>query len=208
MAVENNPFQEWQRLRSTGDYRITDTQATSLVRQQLSQPEYLTSSNRVNPGPFRNTRANIAGVAAPVPHALGLEDMWGWQPWFDQGRQVSESTLSDNLLEVDTISPNDPGSYPDLNQPAYVPPIITPLEPVIPESPSSVLTVRNNLKSVQYDQIDPRLTWTITHNLGYYPSVELFNNQWSEIDGNVNHLTKNTVRIQFTLPVSGHAKLI
>lgn len=81
MAVNQNPYESWQRLRSTSDYRSTDTQITSLVRQQMSQPEYLRSSNRVNPGPERNRRANIASNNQQDPHPVGSEDMWGWQQW-------------------------------------------------------------------------------------------------------------------------------
>jgi hypothetical protein len=201
VAVAKNPFEEWERLRASSDYRSTDTQATSLVRQQLSQPEYLSNSNRVNPGPLRNFRAGQADSKDQLAHNTYNEEMWGWQAWAEASNQLSESTVADILLEQNTVlDPNQPTNY--------VPPVITPPEPVVPESPASVLTTRTNLKSVQYDQIEPRATWTITHNLGYYPSVELFNNEWDEIDGYVNHLTKNTVRVELTLPLSGHARLI
>ena len=39
MAVNNNPYEAWQKLRQNSDYRSTDTQINSLVRQQLSQDE-------------------------------------------------------------------------------------------------------------------------------------------------------------------------
>lgn len=83
MAVNRNPHEEWEELRSSSDYRTTDTQITSLVRQQLSQSEYLRTSNRVNPGPLRNSRAASADSQPQIPHAVGSEDMWGWQQWTD-----------------------------------------------------------------------------------------------------------------------------
>jgi len=196
MAVNTNPYRKWGQSQEVSDYRSTDTQVTSLVRQQLSQSEYLTSSNRVNPGPMRNHRATQADLADQLAHDTWNEDLWGWQSWADERNLFSQSTVSDNLLEQNTIL--------DLNQiDAYVPP-----EPVVPELPSSVSTVRNNVRAVQYSQTDPRATWTITHNLGYRPSVEVFNSAWEEIDAEIIHLTKNSVRIKFTLPISGYARLI
>jgi hypothetical protein len=81
VAVNENPYESWQKHRADSDYRTTDTQLTSFVRQQLSQEEYLRSSNRVNPGPLRNYRASIANSSEQIPHPLGSEDLWGWQQW-------------------------------------------------------------------------------------------------------------------------------
>ena len=101
MAVNENPYESWQELKTNSDYRSTDTQINSLVRQQLSQPEYLRNSNRVNPGPRRNSRANLADSKAQVPHPLGSEDMWGWQQWAQVNPEdLTEPPEADNLLEV------------------------------------------------------------------------------------------------------------
>ena len=101
MAVNENPYESWQELKANSDYRSTDTQINSLVRQQLSQPEYLRNSNRVNPGPRRNSRANLADSKAQVPHPLGSEDMWGWQQWAQVNPEdLTEPPEADNLLEV------------------------------------------------------------------------------------------------------------
>jgi hypothetical protein len=209
LAVQQNPFEYWDDERDRADYRSKQTQASSLTRQMLRQPEYFRNRNRVNPGPGRNKRADQADLAGQSAHVTWNEDVWGWQAWSERRRQLSESLHSDNLLEENTINPIDQESYEDFNQPVTVSlPVIVPPEPVVPQTPSSVLTVRNNLKSVEYDQIDPRRTWTITHNLGYYPSVELFSDDWNEIDGYVVHITRNTLRVEFNLPISGHARLI
>ena len=116
MAVNKNPYWEWEDLRKSSDYRSTDTQATSLVRQQLSQAEFLTSSNRVNPGPMRNTRTRAADAKLEFPHVTASEDMWGWQQWtnsFDPSRQ--NSNLAPDLKE-EYLKPEIPGkSYKPLN---------------------------------------------------------------------------------------------
>ncbi len=101
VAVNENPYENWQELKANSDYRSTDSQINSLVRQQLSQPEYLRSSNRVNQGPLRNYRAGIADSKAQVPHPLGSEDLWGWQQWpqvYSSG--VIDSEEAEDLLEV------------------------------------------------------------------------------------------------------------
>ena len=117
MAVNNNPFREWENLKESSDYRSTDTQITSLVRQQLSQPEYLLSSNRVNPGPLRNTRARVADTKPQFPHVTGSEDMWGWQPLtnsFDPSRLDPE--IAENLKEQ-YVEQEIPGkSYGPVNE--------------------------------------------------------------------------------------------
>jgi len=101
MAVNKNPYQAWQDHQASSDYRSTDTQLSSLVRQQLSQQSYLTTSNRVNPGPQRNTRAAQATLASQLPHPLGSEDLWGWQQWTEISQLgLVEPAIAENLLEV------------------------------------------------------------------------------------------------------------
>jgi hypothetical protein len=101
VAVNENPYESWQELKTNSDYRSTDTQINSLVRQQLSQPEYLRNSNRVNPGPRRNYRAGAADSKAQIPHPVGSEDMWGWQQWAQVNpADLTEPPEADNLLEV------------------------------------------------------------------------------------------------------------
>ena len=99
MTVEKNPYLEWEKSKSFSDYRNTDTQITNFVRQQLSESEYLRSSNRVNPGPGRNARAKIADSTPQIPHVLGSEDLWGWQRWTQVSERTKETPLADNLPE-------------------------------------------------------------------------------------------------------------
>jgi hypothetical protein len=111
MAVNNNPYESWQRLRQNSDYRSTDTQINSLVRQQLSQEEYLRSSNRVNSGPRQITRANMAKNTPQSPHVLAPEDMWGWQNWANKPSSA-ESPLATGLREENTTTDIPGASYP------------------------------------------------------------------------------------------------
>lgn len=100
MAVKSNPYRYWEDKRDTSDYRSKETQASSLARQMMSQPEYLRDSNRVNPGPRRNTRADSADAKQQTPHNTTNEDVWGWQPWIEVG--IQNSDVSNNLKEEST----------------------------------------------------------------------------------------------------------
>lgn len=49
--------------------------------------------------------------------------------------------------------------------------------------------------------------WIVNHNLGFRPSVEIFDTGGAEIDGAVLHVTPNQTRISFAVPVAGSARL-
>lgn len=51
-------------------------------------------------------------------------------------------------------------------------------------------------------------TWTINHNLGHVPSVEVFDTGSQEIEADVSHPNVNTAVIVFTVPTAGFARLI
>jgi hypothetical protein len=99
MSVQRNPYSHWGGERSNSDYRGRETQASSLTRQMMRQPEYLTTSNRVNPGPGRNLRAKTAESLVQIPHNLRNEDIWGWQGWTEISEYYAQSDVSNNLLE-------------------------------------------------------------------------------------------------------------
>lgn len=51
-------------------------------------------------------------------------------------------------------------------------------------------------------------TWTINHNLGYRPSVELRTVGGVEFNGDVTHTSDNQVVVSLTSPLAGTARLI
>jgi hypothetical protein len=50
-------------------------------------------------------------------------------------------------------------------------------------------------------------TWTINHNLGHVPSVELFDSGSQEIEADVLHPSVNTTIILLSVPTTGFARL-
>lgn len=58
-----------------------------------------------------------------------------------------------------------------------------------------------------HTQTAPSTTWTMAHNLGFKPSVELLDTGSQEIEGDVVHLSQNVCIASFTLPIAGFARL-
>lgn len=58
-----------------------------------------------------------------------------------------------------------------------------------------------------HTQAAPSSIWTMTHNLGFKPSVELLNAGSQEIEGDVVHLSQNVCIAYFTIPIAGFARL-
>jgi hypothetical protein len=110
MATNTNPYNSWQTLRQNSDYRSRETQSQALVRQQLSQPEFLSETNRVNPGPKQVTRTKMADSSSQVPHVLSPEDMWGWQNWANKPA-LTTSSVSPQLKEQTQSTEIPGGSY-------------------------------------------------------------------------------------------------
>jgi hypothetical protein len=69
---------------------------------------------------------------------------------------------------------------------------------------STVVTV----PAFVYQQIAPATTWTINHNLGYKPSVELLDSGSQEIDGDVAHPSDNQTVVTLNPASAGLARLI
>ena len=59
-----------------------------------------------------------------------------------------------------------------------------------------------------HSQPTPAITWTINHNLGRYPSVELFNSGMQEIDAEIAHPSINQTVVTLNPATAGLARLI
>ena len=56
-----------------------------------------------------------------------------------------------------------------------------------------------------HDQAVPASTWTINHNLGYYPSVSVVDSTNRVVFGDVVYLTDDVVQVNFNGSFSGKA---
>lgn len=62
--------------------------------------------------------------------------------------------------------------------------------------------------SYVHSQTSAAATWIINHNLGFKPSVELFNAGYQEIDADIVHTSDNQVRVTLTVAITGFARLV
>ena len=60
----------------------------------------------------------------------------------------------------------------------------------------------------EFVQASPATTWTINHNLGYRPSVEILDAGSQEIDGEVAHPSVNQTVVTLNPASAGLARLI
>jgi F420-0:gamma-glutamyl ligase-like protein len=58
-----------------------------------------------------------------------------------------------------------------------------------------------------YNQVAPSASWTIAHNLGKYPSVEIVDSGGTVIIPDVVYVDLNTITASFASPTSGKAYL-
>jgi len=61
--------------------------------------------------------------------------------------------------------------------------------------------------SYTHTQSSASSTWTINHNLGYKPAVELLTVGGVEMEGDVVHVSDNQVIVYFVISVAGTARL-
>ena len=59
-----------------------------------------------------------------------------------------------------------------------------------------------------HTQSTPATVWTINHNLGFRPSVELIYSGSQEIDGDISHPTVNQTVVTLNPATAGLARLI
>jgi hypothetical protein len=80
-----------------------------------------------------------------------------------------------------------------------------------PQGPGGVDGVQADdivaLVSYRHTQNTPLTTWTVNHNLNFYPNVTVFNSAGSQVEGNVEHINETSLTITFSSTVSGKAHL-
>ena len=60
----------------------------------------------------------------------------------------------------------------------------------------------------QFNQASPLATWTINHNLGRTPIVQVFSVGGMELLADVINPTANQTQVRFASPTAGYARLI
>ena len=58
-----------------------------------------------------------------------------------------------------------------------------------------------------HNQNSSSAVWTIAHNLNFYPNVTTMDSGGSIVEGEIEHLSRNTLRVTFLAAFSGEAFL-
>ena len=64
-----------------------------------------------------------------------------------------------------------------------------------------------SLVSYKHNQISASSSWTITHNLKFFPNVTAFDSGGTMVEGNVVHQSNLSLTIGFSAAISGNAVL-
>lgn len=112
----------------------------------------------------------------------------------------------ENIVQITGTSPNQVevvGTQPvaiDVQQPASTEVVV-----VSANGPQGAQGPPN--LGYLFTQSSPSSQWTINHNLGYRPAVELLSSGGVEFDADIVHVSNNQVVVYLTAPYSGFARL-
>jgi len=62
--------------------------------------------------------------------------------------------------------------------------------------------------SFEFQQLSASSSWLINHNLGFRPTVGVFDSGGLEVEADVQHMSINQVLISFSTPLAGIARLV
>ena len=62
-------------------------------------------------------------------------------------------------------------------------------------------------KHFEYERLAPSTSWSISHNLGKRPSIQIIDHDGDTVIGQYNHVDNNTLIITFSSPTAGVATL-
>lgn len=101
--------------------------------------------------------------------------------------------ISENVVEVVTVD--------DGMAVAVTRDVVTVVEIGIPGPPGP------GAAFYDFTQASPAMTWTINHNLGYRPQVELRTVGGQVMLAEITHVSVNQVQVSFVVAIAGTARL-
>lgn len=128
--------------------------------------------------------------------------------------EISEttSTATVGVTEiVAEVTVDDSGERPIVNVTTSAAPGVVEVSHVGPQGPKGIKGDTGEpgaSLSYLHQQTTPSATWTMNHNLGFKPSVELLNSGGQEIEGDVVHTSDNQTIANFVIAISGSARFV
>ena len=97
------------------------------------------------------------------------------------------------------------GFYPETNVDPQYPVIDTDFLPAVPQRVTSAQVAP--LVAYVHTQSAASASWTITHNLNFYPNVTVVDSGDSIVEGEITYTSKTALTITFSSTISGKAYL-
>jgi hypothetical protein len=72
---------------------------------------------------------------------------------------------------------------------------------------TSAAGILSTLYSYTHNQVSTSSTWTVNHNLGYNPAINIRDNSGQIIEGQITYNNVNTLTLDFSIAISGTAYL-
>lgn len=110
---------------------------------------------------------------------------------------VTVEELPGPLVEV------TPESGPALIVEVPAPPGVVIVEVPGPKGDPGATPVGGSDAHLAFGQSVPAALWTVNHNLGKRPAVQVFDSAGTQVEGDVAHLNVNTLTVTFAFPFSG-----
>lgn len=95
--------------------------------------------------------------------------------------------------------------YSASNVDPLYPVIDTDFLPAVPPQITSIAVVP--LVSFEHTQSAANASWTITHNLNFFPNVTVLDSAGSVVEGEITYSDNTTLTVTFSNPISGKAYL-
>ena len=118
-------------------------------------------------------------------------------------RDLNKVTVQEVHSEV-KVSASGPRGVQGPTGPQGIQGIQGPTGPTGPgTTPAEIIAVT----AYTHNQLAATNTWTIAHNLGFYPNVTVFDSANTMVEGEVLHNDENSLTINFSSSISGKAHL-
>lgn len=76
-----------------------------------------------------------------------------------------------------------------------------------PQGPQGPAGESAGVTSFVYEQVSPSTTWSINHNLNYFPNVTVVDSGGSDVVGSISYVDQDNLVITFSTPFGGKAYL-
>ncbi len=181
-------YKEWY-LEARGFERSTTTSSDVMRREDLGATQLVFSRFIDITGYVRQywpkkTSPTVQGINVLLRTNVYGQEYGTWEEPINSGA-IACLQEAEALYGLSSISPAPPPT----------------VSPTVPPDEIAVF-------SYVHTQASASSSWTISHNLGYIPSVYLYTSGGLEFEGSVIHISNNVCIINLNMPLAGYARFV